>query len=1008
MLGRVIGFYRMEERLGGGAMASVYRAIDQRSGKEVALKLLLPGADAAMRERFRREVETVRHLDFPNIVHTLEVSALGSADLAYIVMELVVGESLGQLLDRSGQLSMVDSCALLVPIARALAYAHERGVVHRDVKPSNILLRRSTWGDPNAVRIAAIDTPVVPLLSDFGIALVLDAPELTSAGRTIGTPAYMAPEQCADSREIDGRADIYALGAVLFRCLIGRSLFLGSTTQILHAHVYEPVVIPEDNMRLLSPLVVEILQLALAKQPADRYDDAAWLAEDLAVAAGHRVRSLTRRSVNGDATATMTALPATSNTTKTTTHILVPAPAPKSEPSVAERSAKAVVNRPTVDLLPDEEPVIPLIPPKKMRTPTPRTVSRTPRLLGQRSGRWIASLLTVVLTLAALSTAFVLWPRSNPPIAPTATLTIDTPLAQVATEASQPAIALEEATIQEKATVTETSRATELAAAPEIATVTETASATETVAQPVVETGAETAAPPSPTLVPTLAPTASPTNSETPVDPSPTATISDTLLPVAALVPRVTITPSLLLEPDLALQAALDAFNTGQWSTALEYLGQLRKDVPSYSPDSVAQLLGESYLMMAAVNNQSGAYTSTIQLLERGEALLAGYPVVDQLVLLSNAGEAFRRSENAAVRERSLEKLQQIHLSFAAQFVASGRPCLAVQQVAAAKFAHDDVTVRSVEATYQQQCAEATAQREQQNFLDSLGGALLYSSQLGNTVEKSNIYRHAVRTDARSTLLIADARYPVQQRVGSIISYYSTNGKSNGLYGFDLDKNFDPGERGRAIAQQFTEDGRDSPTSWNFDSDRLVFASTRETDRRSRLFLGYPTGSPTSNFLWTYATWPAWRPLRPESSADWIVYNGTNSEGNEPGLWLVTSGGSRFARLTDNGDDIAPVWTPDGNSVYFMNISRSGNWDLYHIEVGDAPRLLQPTRFASSDANEVLPAVSPDGSAVAFLSERGGRWQIWVAPINGGEAILLGDIEGKIVDPTQQSMQWVR
>ena len=121
MLGRVIGFYRLEERLGGGAMASVYRAIDQRSGKEVALKLLLPGADAAMRERFRREVETVRHLDFPNIVHTLEVSALGSADLAYIVMELVVGESLGQLLDRSGQLSMVDSCALLVPIARALA-----------------------------------------------------------------------------------------------------------------------------------------------------------------------------------------------------------------------------------------------------------------------------------------------------------------------------------------------------------------------------------------------------------------------------------------------------------------------------------------------------------------------------------------------------------------------------------------------------------------------------------------------------------------------------------------------------------------------------------------------------------------------------------------------------------------------------------------------------------------------------------------------------------------------
>src|SRR5690606_21305587 len=103
---------------------------------------------------------------------------------------------------------------LLEPIARALAFAHEQGVVHRDVKPGNILMRPASPGTPNSVQLEELEYPVVPLLTDFGIARALDAPELTNMGRTVGTPAYMAPEQCAGSREVDGRADIYALGAV--------------------------------------------------------------------------------------------------------------------------------------------------------------------------------------------------------------------------------------------------------------------------------------------------------------------------------------------------------------------------------------------------------------------------------------------------------------------------------------------------------------------------------------------------------------------------------------------------------------------------------------------------------------------------------------------------------------------------------------------------------------------------------------------------------------------------
>ena len=151
----------------------------------------------------------------------------------------------------------------------------------------------------------------MPLLSDFGIARALDAPELTSAGRTVGTPAYMAPEQCAGSREVDGRADIYSLGAVLYRCITGRMPFSGSTTQILHAHVYDPLVIEDSVLRLLPPVMVEILQRSMAKRPDDRYPTADALADALTLAAGRLPPASSTGAEGSTATLTLSSLPAT-------------------------------------------------------------------------------------------------------------------------------------------------------------------------------------------------------------------------------------------------------------------------------------------------------------------------------------------------------------------------------------------------------------------------------------------------------------------------------------------------------------------------------------------------------------------------------------------------------------------------------------------------------------------------------------------------------------------------
>ncbi|MEM7126112.1 MAG: serine/threonine-protein kinase [Chloroflexota bacterium] len=290
-----VGRYLVQRKLGSGGSAVVYQAFDQVRGRSVALKVLASTADEKTLSRFRREAMTSGALHHDHIVRTLQVGVAAHGDVAYIAMELVEGEGLNALLDRSRYLDPDEACALLAPIASALAHAHENGIIHRDVKPSNILLQPTRSGNRHSIHIDVLDYPVVPMLSDFGIARSLDSPELTNQGRTVGTPAYMAPEQCSGQRNIDGRADVYSLGAVLYRMIVGHQPFTGSTPQILHAHVYEQLTIENELLRKLPPLVVEILAISLAKSPEERYTNARQMATALAEAGGI--------SLDGDAVA---------------------------------------------------------------------------------------------------------------------------------------------------------------------------------------------------------------------------------------------------------------------------------------------------------------------------------------------------------------------------------------------------------------------------------------------------------------------------------------------------------------------------------------------------------------------------------------------------------------------------------------------------------------------------------------------------------------------------------
>jgi eukaryotic-like serine/threonine-protein kinase len=259
------GRYRVTRLLGRGGMSAVWLARDDVLDRDVAVKMLhirrLESAEAV--ERFEREARTLASLTHPGIVTVIDRG--DDQGRPFIVFEYVRGRDLRERISDAGRLSLDEVLAIGAHVADALAYAHARGVIHRDVKPHNILLTPD--GQPK--------------LTDFGIARVLEQPGLTLEGRVLGTGDYLAPEQAA-GEPIDARADCYALGVVLYLALCGELPYHSDSyveTARLHAHA------PIPSVRDLRPEVPErldeIVHRALAKRPDDRYPDAAALRDDL-------------------------------------------------------------------------------------------------------------------------------------------------------------------------------------------------------------------------------------------------------------------------------------------------------------------------------------------------------------------------------------------------------------------------------------------------------------------------------------------------------------------------------------------------------------------------------------------------------------------------------------------------------------------------------------------------------------------------------------------------------
>ncbi len=282
--GQRIGRFHIYRPIGSGGASTVYQAFDTVEDRAIALKVMHAHADEVARQRFQIETQIASRLQHSHIVQTYQVGTFTEHDVGYIAMELVFGDTLADLLRDVNQLNFAETCAFLAPIAEALAYAHSEKLVHRDVKPSNILIRPSTVLDQNHILMASLDYPVVPLLTDFGIAWALDMPEITVPGRTVGSPVYMAPEQCSGAFPVDSRADIYALGLILYRCIVGRDLFTGTTSEILYKHVHVEFDVRSRDLQLvtLPRSLLDLLQACLAKSPEARLQSAHELAQHLA------------------------------------------------------------------------------------------------------------------------------------------------------------------------------------------------------------------------------------------------------------------------------------------------------------------------------------------------------------------------------------------------------------------------------------------------------------------------------------------------------------------------------------------------------------------------------------------------------------------------------------------------------------------------------------------------------------------------------------------------------
>jgi serine/threonine-protein kinase len=272
--------YDVLEELGHGGMATVYRAHDRRLGRDVAVKVIHPHLrdSGEVARRFSIEAQAVAKLRHPNIVEVFDVSAEGEPE-QYLVVELLRGRTLRKMLQVGGALPPEVAAAIGIELLSALSHAHGHGVVHRDVKPENVIIEHRP-AEPAPATGGSLRPTSQPgermsiKLTDFGIAKLLDVQGMTSTGQVLGSPAHMAPEQI-EGQDVDARSDVFGMGVLLYECMVGHLPFEGNNPAQVLRRVLDGVYPSAERERpTIGRSWSKILDKALGRTPAERYDDA--------------------------------------------------------------------------------------------------------------------------------------------------------------------------------------------------------------------------------------------------------------------------------------------------------------------------------------------------------------------------------------------------------------------------------------------------------------------------------------------------------------------------------------------------------------------------------------------------------------------------------------------------------------------------------------------------------------------------------------------------------------
>lgn len=1017
VIGQSIENFRIEKQLGAGAMAAIYRAIDTTTNTPVALKLLHAAADDVVRARFQMEARTVRTLRHPNIVQVLDAGQTEKA-IPYIAMTLVDGEDLGTFLEKHRQLTVLDSCRILQPIAHALAYAHDAGVIHRDVKPGNILLSRVPIGTPDSIELMGSNEALIPLLSDFGIARALDAPELTTLGRTIGTPAYMSPEQCAGNRQLDGRADIYSMGTVLYRCLIGRAPFVGATTQILHAHVYEAILIPDDLSKALPPSMMTILQKTLQKEPNARYASAKELADDL----GRMIQEI----APANATLTMPSLPATTAPANPLTQVLVPglvenptAPSPPSSAATVPPHGNATVAKRS---------------PTTQNARTVREPGRARRSTTRRPTNWAALLLGIFLSagigLILVAALITVAPRLGfwaqrfglPQTSSENAVAVD-PLSTRSIANGPPTLAnpITAAPLNAGAVITATASTTAISTEESPVSVAPSPNLPIATTSDDVATDAATAIPLS-----TASLTATQLLEQIPLTPNPATMLLGDRLDVGATwrdvqfhynngdwgQARWNIMSMLSAKdgiPNLALNnisPALQAQQIYDGLIANPNAPYWRQWLDTFTVDEVSRTLADIYMGLANEDIER-AEDPTLLSDQTADYLIAAATVrpttdpVRQLVAAINRYLLASREQ----KPDYFDDLIDSYVDYAQQRDTIDAHCVAAQALSAAQqFAADRIPADLL-VQYDNECRNVVVVQTDLPQASTLSGTIYYSTEADGL---HSIWRVPLSDPASVSLVINNASQP--SLYANQLAFYSRRSDSEGLSGVELDRSIDPNERFDRYTNA-VEDARESPARWNSTGSTLVFSSVDGGDGKPRLYM-VPAIFYSTKTAVELGEDPVWSP-----DGASILYRDIGIDGNSPGLFIRTVSNGSTRRLT-NGDDRRPIWTPDGKYIIFMRDLGANNSELFRMTVANR----SVVQLTANSAQDGLPAVNPAGDTIVFASDRNGEWNLWTISLfasetatsetpspdlTKGTAEFLMPVQGAFLNWLEHSIQWV-